>query len=150
MSVEVRAIKEEDIAQAWELMKGLAIFEDYIETFVITPELVKQKMFKEKVANCLVADVDGEIAGILVYFFQQYTAQNKPYMHMKELFVKEGFRGQKIGTKLIQKAKEVAKEHGCWNIKWTVADWNTKAKEFYKKQGAEEDRVWLNYAIKID
>ena len=69
---------------------------------------------------------------------------------MKELFVKEGFRGQKIGTKLIQKAKEVAKEHGCWNIKWTVADWNTKAKEFYKKQGAEEDRVWLNYAIKID
>ena len=58
MSVEVRNIKEEDIAQAWELMKGLAIFEDYIGTFVITPELVKQKMLKEKVANCLVADVD--------------------------------------------------------------------------------------------
>lgn len=150
MSVEIRHIQEKDIKQAWELMKGLAIFEDYIKTFAITPELVKQKMFEEKVANCLVAEIDGKIGGILVYFYQQYTAQNKPYMHMKELFVKEEYRGKKLGTQLIAKAKEVAKEYGCWSIKWTVADWNTKAKEFYKKQGAEEDRVWLNYAIKID
>lgn len=150
MSIEVRHLKEAEIDSALELMKGLAVFEDYIGTFAITKEIIKEKMFgKNPKAYCLVATVGGKIGGILVYFYQNYTAQNKPYMHMKELFIKEEFRGQKLGTKLIAKAKEIAKEKGCWSIKWTVADWNTKAKEFYKKQGAEEDRVWLNYAIKI-
>ncbi|MBU5611273.1 MULTISPECIES: GNAT family N-acetyltransferase [Aerococcus] len=148
--IAIRKMEEKDIMQVWELMKDLATYEGYIDTFAITPKLLKQEILEKKLANCLLADSDGEVVGILVYFYQFYTAQHKPYMHMKELIVKEGFQGQRIGTQLFEKAKEIAKVNNCWSIKWTVADWNEKAKVFYKRQGAEEDRTWINYTYQID
>ncbi|MCY3024977.1 MULTISPECIES: GNAT family N-acetyltransferase [Aerococcus] len=148
--VEIRQMEGKDVNQVWKLMKDLAEFEGYIDSFVMTPELVQDQILVQGIAQCLVADRTGEIVGILVYFYQDYTAQNQPYMHMKELIVKEGCQGERIGTRLMEEAKAIARTKNCWSIKWTVADWNDKAKNFYQQQGAQEDRTWLNYAINLE
>ncbi|MGP1381082.1 MAG: N-acetyltransferase family protein [Dialister pneumosintes] len=151
MAVEVRLMRESDIDQTWPLMRDLAIFEDYIDSFAITPEIVRERGIKKDPPDfyCLVADVDGKIAGMLVYYFMKYTAQNKPSIFMKELYVEEEYRNQKIGEQLMKTLYSIAKENGCGLIKWTVADWNHDGQRFYKRLGAEEDRVWLNYSWSI-
>ena len=47
MAVEVRLMRESDIDQTWPLMRDSAIFEDYIDSFAITPEIVRERGIKK-------------------------------------------------------------------------------------------------------
>jgi GNAT superfamily N-acetyltransferase len=128
-------------------MKELAIFEHYIDTFRITPEVVKEKGFRKSPPDfyCMVAEDKGEdkIAGMLVYYFLPYTAQNKRAIFMKELYVDDAYRSKGVGRELMLALKEEAVRQDCVSIKWTVAMWNEGGRRFYKNLGATEIRDWL-------
>ena len=74
-----------------------------------------------------------------------YTAQNRPAIYMKELYVDENYRGQKIGEQLMNALKTEAEQNNCSQIKWTVAPWNKVGVKFYERLGARENTEWLNY-----
>ncbi|ATD65701.1 GNAT family N-acetyltransferase [Neisseria weixii] len=152
MSITIRPMQEQDIEQVWSLMRDLAVFEHYIDSFAITPQIVKERGFDKQPPDfyCLVADSYGLIGGMLVYYFLNYTAQNQPAVHIKELYVAENFRNQKIGEKLMHALYAEAKVKGCGQIKWTVAAWNDAGQRFYQRLGAAEDKEWLNYAWKVE
>lgn len=128
-------------------MKELAVFEKYINSFAITPEIVRNSGFQKSPPDfyCIVAEDNDKIAGVLVYYYLPYTAQNSPAIYMKELYVDESYRGQKIGEQLMNALKTEAKENNCTQIKWTVAQWNKAGQRFYEKLGANENKDWLNY-----
>lgn len=81
-------------------MKDLAVFEEYIDVFAITPEIVRESGFQKNPPDfhCIVAENGDEIVGMLVYYYLPYTAQNRPAIYMKELYVSEAYRGQKLGN----------------------------------------------------
>lgn len=143
----IRKAVEADSAKVWALMRDLAVFEKYIDDFAITPEIVKESGFRKNSPDfyCIVAEENEKIVGILVYYFLPYTAQNRPAIYMKELYVDENYRGQKIGEKLMFALKEEAKKNNCGQIKWTVAPWNKNGQKFYERLGAKENNEWLNY-----
>lgn len=151
MNIIIRKAIESDSEKIWILMEQLAIFEKYIDSFVITVDIVKNSGFRKNPPDfhCLVAENEDEIAGILVYYFLPYTAQNRPAIYMKELYVDEGYRGQKIGEQLMSALKSEAEKHNCTQIKWTVAPWNKAGQKFYERLGAEENKDWLNYEWKV-
>src|SRR5690606_28553415 len=126
MEIIIRKAEEKDSEKIWQLMKKLAEFEKYIDSFAITPEIVKESGFKKTSPDffCIVADDNDRIAGMLVYYFLPFTAQNRPAIYMKELYVDENYRGQKIGEQLMNALKIEAENHNCGQIKWTVAPWN--------------------------
>ena len=64
---------------------------------------------------------------------------------MKELYVDEGYRSQKIGKQLMNALKIEAEQNNCSQIKWTVAPWNEAGIRFYERLGAKENKGWLNY-----
>lgn len=148
--MQIRFITDNDIDQTFELMKQLAIFEEYINDFKITPQIVKEKGIDKQDFYCLVADDNGTIAGMLVYYFLPYTAQNCPNIYMKELYVSEPYRNQKVGEKLMLKLKQIAKQNNCQTIKWTVAPWNDKAMNFYERLGAKQNTAWINYELAVE
>ncbi|UYZ94892.1 GNAT family N-acetyltransferase [Moraxella bovis] len=150
--MQIRFMTENDIPQTFELMKALAVFEHYIDSFAITPDIVKEKGIDKNPPDfyCLVADDNGTIAGMLVYYFLPYTAQNRPAIYMKELFVDEKFRSQKVGEQLMLKLKQVAKENNCQTIKWTVAPWNDRGMKFYERLGAKQNTEWVNYELAVE
>lgn len=86
---------------------------------------------------------------MLVYYFLPYKGQNRPAICMKELYVDESYRGQKIGEQLMNALKIEAKQNNCNQIKWTVAPWNKARQKFYERIGATENKEWLNYEWKI-
>lgn len=145
--MQVRLMQPQDIPQVFDLMEKLAVFEHYIDSFAITPEVVQQSGFEKNPPDfyCLVADDNGTIGGMLVYYFLPYTAQNRPAIYMKELFVAENYRNQKVGEKLMTALQEVAHQNNCQTIKWTVAPWNKDVIRFYERLGAKENNEWLNY-----
>jgi ribosomal protein S18 acetylase RimI-like enzyme len=152
MEVTIRNLEEKDVQQAWELMKDLAVFEKYMDVFAITPEIVLEKGLKKSPPDfyCLVADSDTGIVGILVYYFLPYTAKNTTAIYMKELIVKDGFRGHKIGEQLMDALKTIAKENKCSNISWGVVPWNKDGMRFYERLGAEEEKNMLTYHLSAD
>lgn len=143
----IRKAVKKDSEKIWGLMKKLAVFEKYIDTFAITPEIVRESGFEKKTPDfyCFVADEGQNIAGILVYYFLPFTAQNRPAIYMKELYVDENYRGQNIGEKLMFALKKEAMKNNCVQIKWTVAPWNKSSQKFYERLGAKENNDWLNY-----
>lgn len=151
MNITIRKAEEKDSKQLWHLMKELAIFEKYIDSFAITPEIVRNSGFQKNPPDfyCFVAEDSKNIVGILVYYFLPYTAQNRPAIYMKELYVDESYRGQKIGEQLMNALKIEAKQKKCNQIKWTVALWNKAGQKFYERIGATENKEWLNYEWKI-
>jgi ribosomal protein S18 acetylase RimI-like enzyme len=152
MNTTIRNLEEKDVQQAWELMRDLAVFENYIDVFAITPEIVLEKGLKKSPPDfyCLVADTDKGIVGILVYYFLPYTARNTRAIYMKELIVKDGFRGHKIGEQLMDALKVIAKENKCSNISWGVVPWNKDGMRFYERLGGEEEKNMLTYNLSAD
>jgi len=147
MNIIIRKAEEKDSEKVYVLMEKLAVFEKYIDSFTITSEIVKESGFRKNPPDfyCIVAEDKDEIAGILVYYFLPYTAQNRPAIYMKELYVDENHRGKKIGEQLMNALKKEAEKHNCKQIKWTVAPWNKDGQRFYERLGATENKDWLNY-----
>ena len=149
MKVIIRKPGEEDIPGLWKLMHELAIFERYIDAFNITPDVVLEKGFLKSPPDfySFIAEAEGMVAGMIVYYFLPYTATNRPSMYIKELYVDEEFRGLKVGEMLMKAVAEEARRQDCYSIKWTVAPWNEGGMRFYERLGAKQTTEWINYEL---
>ena len=120
-----------------------------MDVFAITPEIVQRIGFEKSPPDFhfIVAEDESEnfITGMLVYYFLPCTARKWPAIYIKQLYVHENYRGQKIGDQLMEVLKEVAQENNCIQIKWTVAPWNKDGIRFYERLDAQENKDWLNF-----
>ena len=149
MSVTVRHWLEADISSVLPLMRGLAVFEEYIDSFAVTEAVLLEQGFNTSPPNfyCLVAELESEIVGVLVYYFLPFSASAKPMLYVKELFITEAARGHGAGKALMRRAALEARDAGCSGVKWTVADWNDPAKRFYESLGARANPLWIEYGL---
>ena len=86
--------------------------------------------------NCYVAEThDKKIVGYATYIFCYYTWVGKS-LYMDDLYVLPEFRGKGIGTMLIRKVIDYARETKCHRLRWQVSNWNARAIVFYKSLGA--------------
>lgn len=145
MKIKIRKAEEKDFPEIISLIKEFSFFQK-------TPEKVSNsldQMIKDKnIFQCLVAEKDTEIAGFASFFFTYYSWSGKG-LYLDDLFVKESFRKQAIGKKLLDAIIEIAKNEQCKNLRWLVSNWNSNAINFYKKMGATINEVDLNCNLQI-
>jgi GNAT superfamily N-acetyltransferase len=141
MSIAIRKATEKDFTAILELVKGLATFQGTPEKVTNTIEQMREE---KNLFECFVAENEKkEIVGMASYSFIYYTWVGKS-LYLDDLYVRESHRGQKIGSRLLNKIFEVAKTENCKRVRWQVSEWNTNALEFYKKCGAEVDHECCN------
>lgn len=141
MDINIRVATEKDFPRVLELIKELALFEKSPDKVTNTVELMHAE---KEFFHCFVAETDSnEIAGMAIYFFAYYTWVGKS-LYLEDLYVKESFRKQQIGTALLKKVLETAKAEECKRVRWQVLNWNKAAIQMYKKSGAVIDDEWLN------
>lgn len=77
-------------------------------------------------------------------FFPNYsTFLAKKGYYLGDLFVREAYRMQGYGTKLLRRVAQISLEQGAGRLEWLVLDWNEKAIQFYtKKMGADLMEEW--------
>lgn len=144
MNITIRKTEPKDYPAVLDLIKELALFERAPEKVTNTVELMEEE--DEYFHSIIAENDDGKIVGMAIYFFAYYTWVGKS-LYLDDIVVKEQFRGNKIGTKLLDKVIEFGKENKCKRIRWQVLDWNINAIEFYRKYGAKLDGEWINCDI---
>ena len=141
INYKIRKATEKDFPAILNLIKELALFEKAPEKVTNTVEQMKEE---QNFFEALVAEKEGgEIIGFALYYFVYYTWVGKS-LYLDDLYVKEKYRGNKIGYALLDKVIAYGKENSCKRIRWQVLDWNEPAIAFYKKLGARLDNEWIN------
>jgi GNAT superfamily N-acetyltransferase len=147
MEIKIRSSKETDYSQIVDLFKAFVTFEKLPEKMTNSVD----RMNKEKdFFNCFVAETsDNRIIGYVTYFFCYYTWTGKS-LYMDDLYVQHEYRAKGVGTKLINKVIEFAKDSKCHKLRWQVSNWNKPAIDFYKNIGATIDSVEQNCDLILD
>jgi diamine N-acetyltransferase len=141
MDITIRNISEMDFEQIVNLFQEFAEFEKLPEKMTNSVE----KMIAEKdFFHCFVAETsDNKIIGYVSWFFCYYTWSGKS-VYLDDLYVQPAYRAKGIGTNLIHKVINMAKENKCHKVRWQVSNWNKPAIDFYGKIGAEINNVEQN------
>lgn len=147
MEIDIRNAEENDFQQIVGLFNEFAMFEKLPGKMTNSVDrMIGEKDF----FSCFVAVTsDNIIIGYASYFFCYYTWIGKS-LYMDDLYVKTEYRTKGIGTKLMNKVIEFAKESNCHKLRWQVSEWNKPAVEFYKNIGAEIDSVEQNCDLILD
>jgi GNAT superfamily N-acetyltransferase len=141
MKFNIRKATTADFPAILSLIRELASFEKAPEKVTNT---VEQMIEEKELFQCFVAETEsGEIIGMALYFFAYYTWVGKS-LYLDDIYVKEAFRGNNIGTALLGKIFDVARVENCKRVRWQVLNWNSSAIQLYMKKGAEIDDEWLN------
>ncbi len=141
--LSVRPFDHRDVPKVLELMRGLAVFEGYIDRFAVTEQdLIDHGLCDTPRFGVLVAELDGRVIGIAVHYAIPWTYDLKPTVVLKELFVEDGARSSGAGAALIAALKRHAAAIGAPRINWTVLAGNEPAKRFYRRQGGSADEIW--------
>lgn len=149
-TLSIRPFERRDVTAVLALMRGLAVFEGYIDKFTVTEQdLINHGLADAPRFGVLVAEVDGRVVGIAVHYIIPWTYDLKPTVVLKELFVEDGGRSSGTGAALIAALKRHAATIGAPRINWTVLIGNEAAKRFYLRHGGVPDEIWQPWTMAI-
>ena len=138
----IRKAKQEDIPAVRNLVHELAVYEN--EPDALKADLAHyQEQFAAGLYNCSVAELDGEIVGMTIYYLRFSTWRGK-MMHLEDFYIQQEHRRKGIGEKLFDAFIEDSKSQQCKMVIWQVLDWNELAIGFYDKYNAVYDKDWWN------
>ena len=145
MEIEIRRGKKEDLSRVLELIKELALYEKAPDEVTITVEQLEKDGFGENpLYYFFVAEKDGHIIGLSLYYFR-YSTWKGTRLYLEDIIVTESERGNGIGKNLFDITIKEALETECTGMMWQVLDWNEPAITFYKnKFNAHLDPEWIN------
>src|ERR1700745_4420932 len=140
--LHIRPAKIEDAALLRTMIRELAEYERELEWVTIREvDLARDGFGENPHFRSLIAEWKGQPAGYVVIFnyFSTWVGRG---LFLEDLFVREQFRKQGIGTALLAEAARIAVDEQCYGIHWEVLDWNTKAIALDKAAGAEVRAQW--------
>lgn len=142
--IYIRKGTKEDIPQALELVKELAVFEKApAEVEVTIEEMTEWGFGMDKQFDFFVAEENNQILGIALYYFKYSTWKGK-CLFLEDIIVTESQRGRGIGQLLFEEVVKIAKETKVRRMEWQVLDWNEPAIKFYGKYNSYLDGEWIN------
>lgn len=138
----VRKAKREDMPAVHALVGELARYERAEPEFVATLEDYYAH-FDEGVFDALVAEEDGRVVGMALYYMTYSTWKGK-MLYLEDFVVDAAYRRRGIGDLLFDAFLAEARRRDCRLAKWQVLDWNEPAIAFYEKKNALIEREWWN------
>jgi GNAT superfamily N-acetyltransferase len=94
-----------------------------------------------------VAEVDGVIAGMAIWFLNYSTWTGNHGIYLEDLYVVPEQRSRGVGSALMSELASIAVEHGYDRFQWWVLDWNQAAINVYERLGAEAMDEWTVHRL---
>ena len=145
MKIKIRKALPSDLPAILLLVKELAVYEnagDQVSATLTDYE----KAFNEKVFESQVAEVDGQVIGMTLYYMAYSTWRGK-MLFLEDFVVSETYRNKGVGQLLFEAFLVEARLKKVVMVKWQVLDWNEPAVAFYEKNNAIFDKGWWNVKI---
>ena len=140
MTYQIRAANAADLSDLTALIHHKAAFDGCPEKVTATREKLQNTLFStQPMAHVLLAeDSNSDISpvGFASYHFTYSTFLAQPSIWLDDIFIESAHRNQSIGTQLIKQLCQIARQHGCDRIDWTVNVNNAAGIRFYQRMGA--------------
>lgn len=147
MNINVRKAEKKDVPEIFRLIKELALYEKAPdEVKVSEQELERDGFGPDAVYKAFVAEGDGKIIGMALYYIKYSTWKGR-CVYLEDLIVSMEYRRYGIGAKLFEEVVKACKQLGVRKMDWQVLDWNEPAINFYKKYNAALSDEWLNGSL---
>lgn len=149
-SWNVREAQESDVAGILQLIRELAIYENAGDEVSIDEETLLRDGFSEKKSySALVAEANGEIIGMALYYPRYSTWKGKT-LYLEDLVVAEAHRRMGVGKVLFLRLAQIAAEEEAARLEWQVLEWNEPAIAFYEQLDTAFDKEWVNCRLTGD
>jgi len=147
----VRPATAADVPVLLALVHELAVYEREPDAVETTESMLHDALFgAAPAATCHVAESEGEVVGLALWYVTFSTWKGVPGLWLEDLFVRESARGTGLGRALLQALAAVCVERGYARFEWWVLDWNAPAIGFYRSLGAEAQQDWTTYRVDGD
>jgi len=146
--MKIRPARQDEVGIVLQLIHDLAVYEKAPNEVEATEKELLETIFtSDPKVFCDLVEVDGEIAGMAIWFLNYSTWQGKHGIYLEDLFIKPEYRGRGYGKALLKHLAKICDEKGYGRFQWWVLDWNSPAIEFYRSLGAVAMDEWTVYRV---
>lgn len=147
----IRQAAPADVPVLLDLIRGLAEYERLLAQLRASEESLRSHLFGERpAAEAVLAEEGGAAVGFALYFQNFSTFLGRPGLYLEDLFVRPEYRGRGYGKALMVFVARLANARGCGRLEWSVLDWNTPARNFYRTLGARPLDDWIGQRMTGD
>jgi len=144
----IRSAEPADVPALLALVRELAAYEREPDAVEATEPLLHTALFDPDAgASCLVAEADGRVVGLALWFRTFSTWLGRYGIHLEDLYVQPAHRGAGHGRALLARLAQIAVERGWGRVEWQVLDWNLDAQGFYSGLGARSLDDWTTFRL---
>jgi len=146
----IRVAEPRDVPAILGLVHELASYEKEPHAVEATQDQFREALFPQHVAPTAfghVAEVDGEIVGMAIWYVTFSTWLGGAGIWLEDLFVLPEHRGSGLGRGLLAKLAAVCADRGYGRLEWWVLRWNTPSIGFYDSIGGQPMDDWLTYRL---
>ena len=144
----IRYAVTEDAPRILQLIKDLAEYERAPLEAKATLEQIEETIFADKpTAFCHVAEDNGLVVGISIWFLNYSTWLGKPGIYLEDLYIDPAYRSKGYGLALLKELGKICVERDYERLQWWVLDWNEPSIEFYRSLGAVPMDEWTVFRV---
>jgi GNAT superfamily N-acetyltransferase len=147
----IRPATEGDVDALVQLIHELADYERSPQSVHIDAEQLRAALFgPSPTVFAHVADEDGDIVGMAIWFLSFSTWTGRTGIALEDLYVRPDGRNKGIGRALLSHLAAIAHQSGYGRLDWSVLTWNKPAIGFYDSLGAVPMDEWVGYRLDAD
>ena len=152
LELVIRAAMPDDAGTLHKAIVGLGEFVGASHRIECTAEDLRRHGFGPDAAfDALIAEIDGEFAGMCIYFRSFSTWLGRPGVYVQDIFVEERFRGAKVGESLLRRVAASTQARGGVYLRLSVDVGNETAQAFYERLGiSRSDKEFIHAAYGAD
>jgi GNAT superfamily N-acetyltransferase len=151
VTATIRPARPGDETDILRLIRALADYEREPDAVEATAEGLRAHLFADAPrVFAHVAEQDGRIVGIAVWFLNFSTWTGRHGIYLEDLFVDPAVRGGGVARGLMRALAAEAQARDCARVEWAVLDWNEPAKAFYRRLGARHNETWEPWRLDGD
>jgi GNAT superfamily N-acetyltransferase len=151
--VSVREATPADVPDILRLVRDLAEYERLLDEVVSTEADFHELLFPadgHPTAFGHVAEVDGEVVAMAVWFLSFSTWTGRKGIWLEDLYVMPEHRGSGLGRELLRTLAQVCVDRGYARFEWWVLDWNEPSIGFYRSLDAVACDEFTTYRMDGD
>jgi GNAT superfamily N-acetyltransferase len=148
MTLRIELATEPDIPAIVRLVRQLAEYEKLTHAMLSCDEDFRKALFgPDRMADALMAFADDAAVGFALYFYNFSTFLGKRGIYLEDLYVEPEYRGRGIGSALLRRLAQIAKDENCGRMEWSVLTWNQPSIDFYHRLGAVTLDDWRTFRL---
>lgn len=140
-----RKSNENELEEIISVIKEFATCVRGSDITKINKEAMREALFHSNRAEHRFIEVDGKIAGYIVFFYLFSTFKGRVGIYLEDIYVRKEYRAMGIGSKAFDYLNNIIKENNYCRLEWNCLNTNLPAMKFYRNKIKAEDMNELTF-----